>query len=223
MSRKRAGQNKGPPLREAASTYSQASVLKWAEAPSCMTHIIWRTCCVYRSEWTVWPRGIMSTKLTPIFLHPTTEQWPLLPLLKRWPYTASEEKLCDAIPLTFCLQFQVMDPCFIPSDEMWQEALIFSFFRPESKSEYTSQQGFVIVGYSSRNLRSTNCEHRKASVMWFTLRLVANSSASRFLAVIRRSFPTSSSARWSSARVTRVTELRMASLRNCSSWSPTKP
>jgi hypothetical protein len=45
MSRKRIGQKKGPPLREAASTYSQASVLKWAETPSCMSHIIRRTCC----------------------------------------------------------------------------------------------------------------------------------------------------------------------------------
>jgi len=30
---------------------------------------------------------------------------------------ASEEKRDDAIPFTFCLQFKVTDPCFIPSDD----------------------------------------------------------------------------------------------------------
>jgi hypothetical protein len=30
---------------------------------------------------------------------------------------ASEEKIGDAIPFTFCLQFKVTDPRFIPSDD----------------------------------------------------------------------------------------------------------
>jgi len=30
---------------------------------------------------------------------------------------ASEEKIGDVISFTFCLQFKVMDPCFIPIDD----------------------------------------------------------------------------------------------------------
>lgn len=48
MSEKRINQKKGPPLNEVASTYSQASVLIWAEviwaeAPAYTNHIIRRT------------------------------------------------------------------------------------------------------------------------------------------------------------------------------------
>jgi hypothetical protein len=57
----------------------------------------------------------------------------------------------------------------------------------------------------------------------FTLRLDVDSSAAKFLAVIRRSFPTSSSARWSSATVSAVVGRPERRVSLSYAWPPSHP
>jgi hypothetical protein len=59
--------------------------------------------------------------------------------------------------------------------------------------------------------------------MLFTIRLDADGSAAKFLAVIRQSFPTSSAARWSSARMTAVVGRPERRVSLSSVWPPSDP
>lgn len=111
-------------------------------------------------------------------------------------------KLDHDIPLKFffCLQFKVMDPCFIPIDNLWQKAFTISLLMEEQIWTHTFLHSSVI---DSVRLLGTQQAHSfaypKETVMLFTLLLDTGSSISRFLAVICQSFWMSLSAQWSNA------------------------
>ena len=80
---------------------------------------------MHTSELTVWPHSIMSTKINPS------------PSQKWWPWSSSSRgglklllprRICMT-PfqwLSFCMQFKVIDSCFIGRDDLWQKAFAIS-------------------------------------------------------------------------------------------------
>jgi hypothetical protein len=73
----------------------------------CSVSSVW----IYRSELMVWLCGIMSTKILCFASWKTvTMTFPAGGVN----LTYSEEKLDNAVPLTFCLQFKAMGLCFMP-------------------------------------------------------------------------------------------------------------